>query len=161
MKGQQSFQVIDSSCSSKANNKVNAKKQRSTKAFGRELKWKDDTKEDSEASDNLSAGQDQVPCISCGRLYGDKVRKYKPHWVSCDVGTVWTCVEFLPSNLDVAQENICQECLPFELIMPLGIIAISDVQNFRNTCMIGNWVFYKCSHNLFLLVWGIFSIVGL
>ena len=127
MKGQQSIQVIDSSCSSKANNKVNAKKQRSTKASGRELKWKDDTKEDSEASDYLSADEDQVPCISCGRLYGDKVRRYKPHWVSCDVCTVWTCVEFLPSNLHLAQENICQECLPFELIMPLGIIAIGDV----------------------------------
>ena len=42
---------------------------------------------------NVSNGSDdeeRVPCINCGKLYGEELIKYRPHWVSCDICSVWT-----------------------------------------------------------------------
>ncbi len=90
-KGQHSFEIIDSSCSSKAKPTAKRKKQRkNAKVSGRKLKWENESDEESEVSNQLSTDEDEAPCFSCGRLYGDEVQKYKPHWVSCDVCTVWT-----------------------------------------------------------------------
>ncbi len=51
-------------------NKANAKKQRNTKTSGKKLKWKDDSEEDSEASDYLPADEDQVHLsVVGGALY--------------------------------------------------------------------------------------------
>lgn len=54
---------------------------------------------------------ENVPRISCGKLFGNELTKLKPHWVSCDICTVWTCLSCLPEDFDLNKEYICEECL--------------------------------------------------
>ena len=57
-----------------------------------------------------SDDEGNVPCISCGKLFGDELKKLQPHWVSCDICTVWTCISCLPEDFDLNKEYVCVEC---------------------------------------------------
>ena len=115
-KGTESFQVIAStSCASTPKLPKREIKERNAKRS--KLVFHDDNSDsdcvelENEAIDeNDSEDEDSVPCLICGKLYGQESYKFRPHWASCDKCGKWTCMQCLPEDFDVEDSFLCCFC---------------------------------------------------
>ena len=101
--GQSNFQIIESS--------RHKSKTAKRKSISKKLVLTEEYDEESDENKSITTeDEDSVPCISCGKLYGEESIEHKPHWVSCDICTVWTCVHCLPEDFELSEDYFCMEC---------------------------------------------------
>lgn len=105
--------AIDSSAQCSSKNKKKIPKQRKSKENRRVLVFDDSSSESDDLNDSLESieEEDTVPCLLCGKLYGQESSKFRPHWVSCDKCQKRTCVECLPDDFDIDDNFVCTLCL--------------------------------------------------
>eukprot|EP00794_Sanderia_malayensis_P010565 gene10565-11686_t len=112
-KSKKSFVIAASSKSQAPKKRRENSRQQKSKNNRRALVFDDSSSSDSDdLSDSVeSKDEDSVPCLVCGKLYGQESMKFRPHWVSCDTCEKWTCVECLPNDFNIDDNFLCTSCL--------------------------------------------------
>ena len=79
-----SFHIMKSSKKSSSEPSKGSNK----KGMSKKLEYGSGSSQSGPSRSSESDDEENVPCINCGKLYGEELKKLKPHWVSCDICTV-------------------------------------------------------------------------